>query len=65
MIAEKVQEIKLQEETCPDCGGELNDGNCIGYIYEIWSPRNERIQEITITIQDSNFGERKIATVTI
>jgi tRNA(Ile2) C34 agmatinyltransferase TiaS len=29
MIAEKIQEIKLQEKVCPDCGGELDaDGNC-------------------------------------
>ncbi len=27
-IAQKDLEIKLQEETCPDCGSELVDGVC-------------------------------------
>jgi len=56
--SKKIMTVYIESE-------ELKNGNCISYIYEIWGPSDKRTQEITITIQDSNSGERKIASVTI
>jgi hypothetical protein len=57
-VSKKIMTVYIKLE-------ELENGDCISYIYEILGPSDKRTQKITITIQNSNFGERKIASVTI